>query len=283
MLTTTPVSQLKKIAIGVEYNGYQYSGWQRQKHHSSARSTVQATLEQVLGSIANQPIEVYCAGRTDRGVHATGQVAHFSFNTDNGYQRKLKAWVEGSNSLLPDDISVRWAVEVADDFHARFSATARSYRYILHNSRSRSALLAHRVHRVSEMLDIQSIQNCLSHFLGEQDFSAVRAANCQSKSCHRHISRLEAHRVGDYIVIDICANAFLYHMVRNIVGILIAAGKHELTSEAVLQLLQNKNRTLAPATAPAAGLYLSSVTYPDRFELPQNSMGPWPWDQVPGP
>lgn len=264
---------LTKIALCVEYDGHLYSGWQRQKHSKS----VQGVLETVLSGIANQPIELHCAGRTDSGVHATGQIVHFNFNNNEGCQRQLKAWVEGSNARLPDDISVRWATEVSNDFHARFSATARTYRYIIHNSRSRSALLSNRVARVSSKLDIKAIQSCLGHFLGEQDFSTVRAANCQSNSCFRNIHRLEASQKGEFILIEICANAFLYHMVRNIAGILIAVGKQQLSSAQVLQLLENKDRTQAPATAPASGLYLVDVLYPEKFELPHVVSGPWPW------
>jgi len=205
----------RRIALCVEYDGKNYCGWQRQKNAES----VQGILEDTVSGIANQPITLHCAGRTDTGVHASGQILHFNYTVDERKPRQLKAWVEGCNTRLPADISVRWAKIVSADFHARFSAISRRYRYIIHNSRARSALLANRVSRVEAALDVTLMQQCLTFFIGEKDFSAVRAAHCQSKSCFRDIHSLTVVRRGDYIIIEVSANAFLYHMVRNIAGI----------------------------------------------------------------
>lgn len=257
---------IQNIALGIEYDGQNYYGWQRQKHCCS----VQGELENALSSIANQNIEVNCAGRTDTGVHATGQVVNFEYQSSDKDNRKLKAWIEGTNARLPDDISVKWAVYVAPEFHARFKAYSRSYRYLILNHRARSGLLNGRVSQFVRNIEIEKIERVTECFLGEQDFSTVRAANCQSKSCFRNITELSAKRLGDFIVIDISANAFLYHMVRNIVGILVAVGQGDLKPLAVRELLDKKDRTLAPATAPASGLYLTKVEYPSEYGIPDN-------------
>ncbi|PIP79072.1 MAG: tRNA pseudouridine(38-40) synthase TruA [Gammaproteobacteria bacterium CG22_combo_CG10-13_8_21_14_all_40_8] len=249
-----------RVALGVEYCGLNYCGWQFQKHSIG----VQQRLEEALSTVADHKIQTVCAGRTDTGVHAVGQVVHFETHS----QRPLKAWTLGTNANLPDDISVTWAKVVADDFSARFSATNRSYRYVLLNRLHRSALLNGRVTKVATSLNIEAMQLACPYFLGEQDFSSIRAANCQSNTPWRNISRLEVSKQGDFVVIDVTANAFLYHMVRNIVGVLLSVGQGQHSPEWVKSLLDAKDRTKAPATAPASGLYLTMVEYPTAFDLP---------------
>ncbi|GAA0213017.1 tRNA pseudouridine(38-40) synthase TruA [Kangiella japonica] len=255
-----------KFALGIEYDGSQYHGWQRQSHAVS----VQQTLEQVLSKIADQDVQVNCAGRTDTGVHATGQVV--SFEIDN--ERPLKAWTMGANTQLPDSIAVRWAHQVSDDFHARFSATARRYRYIIANTHARPAILNHGLTWCRQHLDDVAMNVACQFFPGEQDFSSFQAASCQSRTSFRFIEHLKVTRIGEFVVIDIKANAFLHHMVRNIAGALITVGRGLKSPEWVKDLIDAKDRTLAPATASPNGLYLVDVDYPENFGLPQHSLGP---------
>lgn len=255
-----------RIALGIEYDGSGFYGWQRQQEVAS----VQQTLEQALSQVANQPIELFCAGRTDAGVHATGQVVHF----DTTAQRDIKAWVMGTNALLPDQIAVRWAKEVPESFHARFSATARRYRYVIYNHKQRPAILRHGLSHYHQDLDIELMQQAAPVLLGEQDFSAFRAIQCQSKTPFRNIHHLMLERVGDYVILDIKANAFLHHMVRNITGSLLEIGMQRKPPEWLAQVLHSKDRTQAAATAKAGGLYLVAVDYPEHFAIPQVSPGP---------
>jgi tRNA pseudouridine38-40 synthase len=257
---------MMKIALGVEYNGAAYFGWQRQKEVNS----VQQELEQALSVVANCPVEVLCAGRTDAGVHGTGQVVHFETNAE----RKMVAWTMGANANLPSDIAVRWAKEVTDDFHARFSATARRYRYIIYNHHLRPGILSAGVSHYHVELDEQKMHQAGQYLLGENDFTSFRAAHCQSRSPWRNVSYLNVTRHGQYIVVDIKANAFVHHMVRNIVGSLMVVGRGEQPVEWIDWLLKSKNRTLAGATAKAEGLYLVSVDYPETFSLPKLPVGP---------
>ncbi|WP_386690237.1 MULTISPECIES: tRNA pseudouridine(38-40) synthase TruA [unclassified Lonepinella] len=255
-----------KIALGVEYNGTHYLGWQRQQNLPS----VQAELEKALSVVANQNIEVFCAGRTDSGVHATGQVVHFETNVD----RPEKAWEFGTNANLPDDIAVKWAKIVPDDFHARFSATARRYRYILYCNRLRSAILPTGVTHTHLDLDYNRMREAGQALLGERDFTSFRAAQCQSHSPWRNVHSLMVSRFGDYIIVEIQANAFLHHMVRNIVGSLMEVGCGRKPESWIAELLAKKDRTLAAPTAKPDGLYLVNVQYPRRFQLPQTPLGP---------
>lgn len=255
-----------KIALGIEYEGANYSGWQRQSHINS----VQQTLEQAISQIAQTKIGVTCAGRTDAGVHATGQVVHFECPVE----RKLSAWTLGANTLLPDDIAIRWAHPVPADFDARFSATARRYRYIIFNNRFRPGILRQGVTQVYEPLDAEKMHIAAQSLVGEKDFSAFRASHCQSNTPFRNVHKVSVVRLGQYLVVDITANAFLHHMVRNIVGSLVEIGKGEAQVEWIAELLANKDRTLAAATAKANGLYLIDVTYPAKFELPRTPVGP---------
>lgn len=258
-----------KIALGIEYNGKNYFGWQRQEKVTS----VQACLEKALSFVANESIEVFCAGRTDSGVHATGQVVHFETNAI----RPEKAWTFGVNANLPDDIAVRW-VKIMDgekeEFHARFSATARRYRYIICNQKQRSAILPSGITHYAFPLDHVKMELAGQALLGEQDFTSFRASQCQSRTPWRNVHHLKVSRMGDYIIVDIQANAFLHHMVRNIVGSLLEIGAGNKPITWIAELLAQKDRSLAAPTAKAAGLYLVDVHYPDIFELPKIPLGP---------
>ncbi|CFQ39037.1 tRNA pseudouridine(38-40) synthase TruA [Yersinia bercovieri] len=255
-----------KIALGIEYNGSRYFGWQRQQEVTS----VQACLEAALSKVANAPIGVFCAGRTDAGVHATGQVVHFVTTA----VRKDAAWTMGANSHLPGDIAVRWVKTVDEDFHARFSATARRYRYIIFNHRYRPAVLAQGVTHCHQPLDAERMGQAAQCLLGENDFTSFRAVQCQSRTPWRNVKHIKVTRHGAYIVVDIKANAFVHHMVRNIVGSLIEIGCGNQDVTWMAELLALKDRTRAAATAKAEGLYLVSVDYPERFGLPAAPMGP---------
>ncbi|ALS97719.1 tRNA pseudouridine(38-40) synthase TruA [Lacimicrobium alkaliphilum] len=255
-----------RIALGVEYDGSGYYGWQRQREVNS----VQQELETALSRIADETIELQCAGRTDAGVHATGQVVHFDVQAE----RPMRAWTMGMNANLPDSIAVKWAQQVDDDFHARFSATARRYRYIIYNHAYRPGILRQGVTHYHRPLDVDRMQQAANCLLGEHDFSAFRAAICQSKSPFRHISHLRLWRQGDYVVLEIKANAFLHHMVRNITGSLLDIGSGRQPIDWMQELLEGKDREKAAATAKPNGLYLTEVTYPVEFGLPESSAGP---------
>ncbi|SNY55407.1 tRNA pseudouridine38-40 synthase [Arsukibacterium tuosuense] len=255
-----------RIALGIEYDGTGFFGWQRQREVNS----VQQELETALSKVANRPVEVFCAGRTDAGVHATGQVVHF----DTEAIRDPKAWIMGTNSQLPDQIAVRWAKPVADDFHARFSATARRYRYIIYNQKFRPAILRSGLSHYHQQLDISLMQQAAPVLIGEHDFSAFRAIQCQSKTPFRNIHHLCLSRVGDYLVLDIKANAFLHHMVRNITGSLLEIGMGRKPVSWLGELLQSRNRNLAAATAKPGGLYLVEVDYPEHYAIPKAAPGP---------
>lgn len=251
----------KRIALGIEYNGSAFCGYQMQQ---SGTRTVQAELEKALTQVANEPVRLTCAGRTDTGVHATGQVVHF----DTAVERSLKAWVMGGNTNLPFDISINWAREVSDGFSARFSATSRSYRYILLNRKVRSAVFQHNVSWVYETLDEEEMDTAARRLLGEHDFSAYRSSQCQAKHAIREVQNISVTREGDYVILDIRANAFLHHMVRNIVGTLLVVGRGERPADWVKQVLDGRDRRQAGMTAQATGLYLVNVEYPEEFGLP---------------
>ncbi|WP_372626323.1 tRNA pseudouridine(38-40) synthase TruA [Arsukibacterium sp.] len=255
-----------RIALGIEYDGTGFFGWQRQREVNS----VQQELEMALAKVANSPVEVFCAGRTDAGVHATGQVVHF----DTEVQRDAKAWIMGTNSHLPDQIAVRWAKPVSDDFHARFSATARRYRYIIYNQKFRPAILRSGLSHYHQPLDINLMQQAAPALIGEHDFSAFRAMQCQSKTPYRNVHHLQLSREGDYVVLDIKANAFLHHMVRNITGSLLEIGMGRKPVGWLNELLQSRNRNLAAATAKPGGLYLVDVDYPETYAIPNVAPGP---------
>jgi tRNA pseudouridine38-40 synthase len=249
-----------RIAVGIEYDGSAYAGWQAQE----SPRTLQGVSEQALSRVAAEPVSLICAGRTDAGVHACGQVAHF----DTHAVRSLRGWVLGANSELPGDVALSWAVPVPAHFHARYSAEARTYRYLIVNRLARPALLAARAAWVHRPLDHVRMREGALALLGEHDFSAFRAAECQAKSPVRRIERISVERHSDQVLIEVTANAFLHHMVRNIAGLLIAIGKAEVPPVWAQEVLEGRDRTRNAATAPAAGLYLQAVRYPKGFCLP---------------
>lgn len=257
---------MTKYAACIEYDGTDYCGWQRLKDLPS----VQEEVEKALSSVANHPVELTCSGRTDSGVHGIGQIVHF----ESDAVRDEKAWRMGCNTNLPDNIVLRWIQPMEESFHARFSATSRRYRYIILNHPIRPALLNNKVCWVREPLNEALMQDAASRLLGENDFSSFRAAGCQAKHAMRELQEITVSREGKYIYIDIVANAFLHHMVRNIVGSLFEIGTTRQTPEWFTILLNAKDRTQAGITAPACGLYFVSVDYPAEFTLPPKAHPP---------
>ena len=250
-----------RYAIGIEYDGTAYNGWQRQKTGIG----VQQRVEEALAIVANHDAEVTCAGRTDTGVHASAQVAHF----DSTSERSDRGWLLGLNSNLPDDINVTWIRAVDDGFHARFSATGRAYRYVILNRLVRSALSRHRAWWVHQPLDAGRMHDAAQYLVGEHDFSAFRAAGCQANSATRELTSISvARRDGDWVVLDVAANAFLQHMVRNITGTLAAIGGGEQPVEWISAVLEGRDRTEGGVAAPPHGLTLVRVDYPERYGLP---------------
>lgn len=256
-----------KIALGIEYDGSNYHGWQRQ----SGLQTVQEQLENALSVVAAYPVTVSCAGRTDTGVHAMGQVVHFETES----QRSERAWILGTNSNMPNSVTVRWVKFVADDFHARFSALSRRYRYIIYNNPLRPAIARHAVTWHYRYLDAARMQQGAQYLLGEHDFTSYRALGCQAKNPVRKILHISVARINDLIILDVTANAFLHHMVRNIVGVLINIGAGHQEPIWAQQVLQVKDRTLGGVTAPPYGLYFMEASYPKHFEIPAQLSGPF--------
>jgi len=248
-----------RIALIVEYDGCQYHGWQAQR----GLHTVQGTLEHALSSVADQEIAVVCAGRTDTGVHATNQVVHF----DSLKERTIRAWIYGANACLTKDVCVRWGKEMPEDFHARYSATSRSYRYVIYNTPIRPALHRCNVTWQYRQLDHRLMQESAQLLLGEHDFTSFRSVECQSKTPMRQIMKLGVSRRGDLVIIDITANAFLHHMVRNIAGVLMAVGSGKKPVNWVTDVLLARDRKLGAETAPPYGLYLVGVAYPPEFGI----------------
>ncbi len=255
-----------RIALRVEYDGSQYHGWQSQ----TGLRTVQQVLEQALGRIADHDISVVCAGRTDTGVHGTHQIIHF----DSSNERPIRSWVHGANSFLPKDVCVRWGREVSEQFHARYSAISRNYRYVIHNTSIRPALLRSNVTWQYRQLDHRLMHQAAQYLLGEQDFTSFRSVECQSKTPMRNILKLDVTRKDDFVIIDIVANAFLHHMVRNIAGVLMSVGSGRKPVAWVNDVLNAKDRKLGAETAPPYGLYLVGVTYPSEFGIPENTINP---------
>jgi tRNA pseudouridine38-40 synthase len=257
---------MTRIALGLNYTGSAFVGWQAQRQGA----TVQQTLESALSRIAATPVKVICAGRTDTGVHATRQVVHFDAPVD----RPDKAWVLGTNAHLPDTVAVHWCHSVDDAFSARFSATARRYLYTIHNAPVRSAIGAGMFTREYRPLDASLMHSAAQVLVGEHDFSAYRASKCQSRTPMRNIHEISVQRRGDMVLINVAANAFLHHMVRNIAGVLMDIGAGEQEVGWAAQLLAQRDRTLAAMTAPPHGLYLVDVVYPEKFGLPQGPVIP---------
>lgn len=256
-----------RIALGMEYNGVTFCGWQTQP----SGCAVQDALERALGVIAGEKIATVCAGRTDAGVHALAQVVHF----DTIAVRPESAWVRGVNSLLPQGAAVVWAQRVADEFHARYSARERCYRYVLLNHPLRPAVNVGRVGWFHLPLDLERMRAAAQCLVGEHDFSAFRAVECQAKSPVREMRRLEIRRGGDYVVFELAANAFLHHMVRNIVGSLVHVGKGRRDPAWLRQVLESRDRQLAAPPVEAAGLYFAQVGYDAKWALPQMVRPEW--------
>lgn len=260
---------LFRYALGIEYAGASYHGWQSQREEQVA--TVQETLEQAISKIACHPISVVCAGRTDTGVNGCYQVVHF----DAQVQRPSRAWVMGTNTKLPDDIAVLWAKPVSDQFHARFGAMERRYRYIIYSADVKPAVLSRGVTWTHKALSVARMQQAAVHLVGEHDFTSYRAVACQAKSPVKTVKSLEVYQKGRLIVIDICANAFLHHMVRNIAGVLMKIGCGEADVDWSREVLEARDRRMGGVTAPPWGLYLVDVKYPQEFDLPPGNQGPF--------
>lgn len=254
-----------RVALGIEYDGNGFRGWQLQP----GTRTVQGCVEAALSRVANHPVRVICAGRTDTGVHALGQVVHF----DTHAERSTHSWVFGANANLPGDVSIRWARQVDDDFHARFGALRRHYRYIIYNHRVRPAIAAQHVSWEYRPLEAALMAEAGASLLGEHDFSSYRAYACQARSAVRTIHRLDVTRRGDHVFIDVEANAFLHHMVRNIAGVLMAIGAGERPVEWAAEVLALRDRQLGGVTAPPQGLYFMRVDYPRHYALPAGATG----------
>lgn len=250
----------------LEYDGSGFCGWQSQRSGGS----VQDALEVALSKIAGNGVRAITAGRTDAGVHAAYQVVHF----DTQAQRPVTAWVRGTNALLPDSIAVRWASQMPDDFHARYSATERCYIYLLLNRFVRPGLYQHRMGWFHQSLDVESMRTGAQLLLGEHDFSAFRAAECQARSPVRILTKLDIARHGDIVAFELRANAFLHHMVRNIVGCLVYVGKRRYPPEWIGELLAGCRRSEAAPTFSAAGLYLAGISYDDKWKLPHFAESP---------
>lgn len=257
-----------RFAMGIEYDGSAYYGWQRLKHGPS----IQQVLEEALEKVARAPIALSASGRTDTGVHATRQIAHF----DAPVARTQKAWVMGGNANLPRDVRIQWVVPVSDSFHARATATARRYRYLIHNSSMPPALSHKTVTWHRSPLDEQRMHRAAQALVGEHDFSGYRAAKCQSSTPWRHVHFVDVARYGPLIVIDVQANAFLHHMIRNIVGVLLAIGDGRQDEHWCRQVLENRNRAEGGITAPPYGLHFVDARFAGRDVLPETPLGPPP-------
>lgn len=263
-----PAVEKVRIALGIEYDGAAYIGWQKQK--SPQQETIQQYLETALSKVADHEVLLTCAGRTDAGVHATCQVVHFDAVKDRG----VKAWTEGVNSLLPKSIRVRWAAAQDDEFHARFSAMSRRYLYLIYTRDTESATLHSRATYSRHELNAPAMHEAAQHLLGERDFSSFRAAGCQSKTAMRNVLHANIFTRGGFLIFDVRANAFLQHMVRNMMGSLLQVGRGEKDPGWIAELLALKDRTLAAPTAPPDGLYLVEVEYPAKYGLADGAA--WP-------
>ncbi len=252
---------MTRFAVGVEYDGTAYAGWQTQ----TSAPSIQSLAEQAFSRVANEPVSLVCAGRTDAGVHAREQVAHFESNA----VRPLRGWVLGANSNLPRDISIAWVLPVPQHFHARYSAESRTYRYFIYNRSVRSALIEKRAAHIHRPLNHELMREAAAAFIGEHDFSAFRSSECQAKSTTRRLTRLVVEREADWVTVEVTANAFLHHMVRNLVGVLLEIGRGEQHIGWARQVLESGDRTQGGVTAPAEGLYMWSVEYPAAFGLPE--------------
>ncbi|WP_020408841.1 tRNA pseudouridine(38-40) synthase TruA [Hahella ganghwensis] len=267
-LSSLALTPGKRVALLLGYEGAKYHGWQAQ---NSGVASVQAELERALSKVADQPIQVVCAGRTDAGVNATQQVVHF----ENPPSRSPHSWVMGANHFLPDDIAIQWAGGVADDFHARYTATSRVYRYVIYNHPVKPAWAHGSVTWIHPRLEEHRMHVAAQFLLGENDFTSFRGSDCQSHTPFRNVSRVSVTRKADLVIVEIEANAFLHHMVRNIVGTLLQVGMGKQEPEWVKEVLGAKKRCKAGVTAPASGLYLVKVRYPKDCAIPDLPFGPF--------
>lgn len=254
------------IVLGIEYDGAQYHGWQSQ----TGLASVQQQVELALSQVAASPVKIYCAGRTDKAVHATQQVVHF----ESRVARRHDAWLLGANRYLPRDIRIIWVTACDDTFHARFSAISRQYCYLIYNDVVPSALFYSQMTWVYEALDVELMQQGAEYLLGEHDFSSFRAAQCQANHARRCVEFIQFQRYHHVIAMRIKANSFLHHMVRNIMGALLKVGKGEVSPCWIKKVLLAQDRTQAAATAPANGLYLTNIQYPEQFQLANNERLP---------
>lgn len=264
-----------RYALGIEYDGSGFLGWQRLSHGDS----VQGAVEAALASILQCKVDAVCAGRTDAGVHATQQVVHL----ETDVERPLRAFVEGTNTRLPPSVRVLWAQPVADAFHARHSARARRYRYRLLNRRVRPALMREHLSWEPRPLDAEAMHRAAQSLLGENDFSAFRTAQCQARHPMRDLHAITVRREEEQVVVEVQANAFLHHMVRNIVGSLMVVGRGERGESWIAELLTGRDRTVAGPTAPAAGLTFLGPRYPRAWGLPEAVSLPDGWVDRPRP
>ncbi|MDH5230004.1 MAG: tRNA pseudouridine(38-40) synthase TruA [Gammaproteobacteria bacterium] len=251
-----------RVAMGIEYDGSPYYGWQVQKH---SRNTVQEAVEKALSRVANHPVRVLCAGRTDTGVHGMEQVIHF----DTEAYRDERSWVFGANTNLPKSVVVLWAKPISVDFHARFTAERRRYVYVIFNRNVRPTFLSHRTTWEYRSLDVDRMIEAAQCLIGEHDFTSYRALACQAHSPVRVVNDLQLYRRGHFIYMSIEANGFLHHMVRNIAGVLMDIGAGKQPVDWAKTILDHQDRALGGVTAPPYGLYLQKITYPEEFHLPQ--------------
>ncbi|NOX43458.1 MAG: tRNA pseudouridine(38-40) synthase TruA [Gammaproteobacteria bacterium] len=252
-----------RIALGVEYDGASFYGWQ----HQDGVRTVQDCVEQAISNVADHPVKVTCAGRTDTGVHALNQVIHF----DSEVIREDRSWVYGTNANLPQDVAIVWARQVDDEFNARFSAIRRRYRYVIFNRQIRPTFLAKRVCWDYRALDIQLMRQAAEYLTGEHNFNSYRAQACQANNPIRTLYGLNIQKIDDLVIIDVEANAFLQHMIRNIAGVLMTIGAGEKRPVWAKDVLDARDRTAGGVTASPNGLYFIDVKYPETFDLPRLS------------
>ena len=256
-----------RIALGVEYDGSEYFGFQKQK---TTNQTIQGLLETSASKVADHKVKTFCSGRTDAGVHAFMQVIHF----DTDAIRSSREWLRGINSYLPSDIRVIWSKEMDESFHARFSATRRSYLYNIFNNQTPSALWSDRSLFVTQQLDIRSMRAASKYLIGEHDFTSFRGSGCQSKPSLRNIDNIEISKKDRFIRVELSANAFLLHMVRIIIGTLLMVGKKEIKPKEVENILKQQDRRLAGKTVSSSGLFFLGPEYPQKYKIPgfQNNL-----------
>ncbi len=250
-----------RLALCVEYNGTNYFGWQKQNTHLD--KTIQYFVDKAISKIADEEISTTCAGRTDTGVHAFGQIIHF----DTEKKRSDYKWITGINSNMPNDIIIKSIFHTPDDFHSRYSAIDRSYRYIILNQKQQSVFVSSQSLHYPDYLDLQKIELASKHMLGEKDFSCFRSSGCTSKSPMKNIKSINITKNNNYIAIDITANSFMYHMVRNIIGELLLIGSGDKSPESINGLIASCDRSLCATMVPACGLYLMSISYPSKYEI----------------